>query len=159
MKFDQCSHHFRCRRPMPFNCIFYCGYFDTYHSGLARSHLFFVPVYIVKISTVQLLAFKIMTSVIMICWKLSWDFSKTCQITCQIGNTISNLQYIQDINDVIVSMITVVDFRAKRAKGRISSENILVLFPLPQKCTVFYPELCILNFPALGHYSAVRVSW
>ena len=31
---------------MPFNCIFYCGYFDTFYSGLARSHLFFVPVYI-----------------------------------------------------------------------------------------------------------------
>ena len=38
---------------MPFNCIFYCGYFDSYHSGLARSVLFFVPVYIVKLSTVQ----------------------------------------------------------------------------------------------------------
>ena len=37
---------------MPFNCIFYCGSFDIYHSGLAGSHLFFVPVYIVKISTV-----------------------------------------------------------------------------------------------------------
>ena len=52
MKFDQCSHQIRCMRPMPFNCIFYCGSFDIYHSGLARSHLFFVPVYIVKISTV-----------------------------------------------------------------------------------------------------------
>ena len=37
---------------MPFNCIFYCGSFDIYHSGLAGSALFFVPVYIVKISTV-----------------------------------------------------------------------------------------------------------
>ena len=37
---------------MPFNCIFQCGYFDNYHSGLARSVLFFVTVYIVKISTV-----------------------------------------------------------------------------------------------------------
>ena len=52
MKFDQCSHQIRCMRPMPFNCIFYCGSFDIYHSGLAGSHLFFVPVYIVKISTV-----------------------------------------------------------------------------------------------------------
>ena len=34
---------------------FYCGSFDIYHSGLAGSHLFFVPVYIVKISTVRLL--------------------------------------------------------------------------------------------------------
>ena len=38
---------------MPFNCIFYCGSFDIYHSGLARSVLFFVTVYIVKISTVH----------------------------------------------------------------------------------------------------------
>ena len=37
---------------MPFNCIFYCCYFDIYPSGLARSVLFFVPVYLVKISTV-----------------------------------------------------------------------------------------------------------
>ena len=37
---------------MPFNCIFYCGSFDIYHSGLAGSALFFVPVYIVNISTV-----------------------------------------------------------------------------------------------------------
>ena len=31
---------------------FYCGSFDIYNFGLARSVLFFVPVYIVKISTV-----------------------------------------------------------------------------------------------------------
>ena len=37
---------------MPFNCNFYCDYFDIYHSGLARPALFFVTVYIVKISTV-----------------------------------------------------------------------------------------------------------
>ena len=37
---------------MPFNCNFYCGYFDIYHSGLTRPALFFVTVYIVKISTV-----------------------------------------------------------------------------------------------------------
>ena len=37
---------------MPFNCNFYCGYFDIYHSGLARPALFFVTVYIVEISTV-----------------------------------------------------------------------------------------------------------
>jgi hypothetical protein len=29
---------------------------------------------------------------------------------------------------------------------------------LPKKCAVFYPKLCILNFPALGHCSAVKVS-
>ena len=53
-KIDDCGQttNFRCRRPMPFNCIFYCGSFDIYHSGLARSVLFFVTVYIVKISTV-----------------------------------------------------------------------------------------------------------
>jgi hypothetical protein len=45
-------------------------------------------------------------------------------------------------------------------KGPISSiGKILVLFPLPKKCAVFYPKLCILNFPALAHCSAVRVSW
>ena len=38
---------------MPFNCNFYCGYFDIYHSGLAQPALFFVTVYIVKISTVH----------------------------------------------------------------------------------------------------------
>ena len=37
---------------MPFNCIFYYSYFDIYHSGLAQSVPFFVPVYIVEISTV-----------------------------------------------------------------------------------------------------------
>ena len=37
--------------------------------------------------------------------------------------------------------------------------KILVLFPLPKKCAAFYLKLCILNFPALGHFSAVRVSW
>ena len=37
---------------MPFNCIFYYGYFDIFYCDLAWSHLFFVPVYIVKISTV-----------------------------------------------------------------------------------------------------------
>ena len=52
LKFDQCSNHFRCMRLMLFNCIFYAGSFDTYHSGLAWSALFFVPVYLVKISTV-----------------------------------------------------------------------------------------------------------
>ena len=36
--------------------------------------------------------------------------------------------------------------------------KILVLFPLPKKCAAFYPKLCILNFPALGHCSVVRVS-
>ena len=35
--------------------------------------------------------------------------------------------------------------------------KILVLFPLPKKCALLYPKLCILNFPALGHCSAVRV--
>ena len=43
---------FRCMRPMPFNCIFWCSCFDIYHSGLARSVPFFVTVYIIKISTV-----------------------------------------------------------------------------------------------------------
>ena len=38
---------------MPFIYIFYCGCFDIYHSGMARSILFFVTVYIVKISTVH----------------------------------------------------------------------------------------------------------
>ena len=52
MKFDYCSDLFWCMRPMQFNCIFWCGCFDIYHSGLARSVPFFVPVYIVKISTV-----------------------------------------------------------------------------------------------------------
>ena len=37
---------------MSFNCNFYFGYFDIYHSGLAQPALFFVTVYIVKISTV-----------------------------------------------------------------------------------------------------------
>ena len=32
--------------------FFYCGSFDIYHSGLAQSVLFFVTVYLVKISTV-----------------------------------------------------------------------------------------------------------
>ena len=44
-------------------------------------------------------------------------------------------------------------------KGQISSEKYLVLIPLPKKCSVFYSKLCILNFPALGHCSAVRLSW
>ena len=44
-------------RPMPFNFIFYCGSFDLYHSGLAGSVLFFVPVNIVKISIVYQLDF------------------------------------------------------------------------------------------------------
>ena len=38
---------------MPFNCNFYCDYFDIYHSGLAWPALFFVTIYIVKISTVR----------------------------------------------------------------------------------------------------------
>ena len=54
-KIDDCGQttNFRCRRLMPFNFIFYCGSFDIYHSGLAWSVLFFVTVYIVKISTVH----------------------------------------------------------------------------------------------------------
>ena len=32
---------------------FYCGSFDIYHSGLAYSVLFFVPVFSVKLSTVM----------------------------------------------------------------------------------------------------------
>ena len=54
-KIDDCGQttNFRCMRPMPFNCIFYCGCFDIYHSGLAWPALFFVTVYIVKISTVS----------------------------------------------------------------------------------------------------------
>ena len=35
----------------------------------------------------------------------------------------------------------------------------LVWFPLPKKCAVFYPKLCILNFPPFEHCSADRVSW
>jgi hypothetical protein len=42
-------------------------------------------------------------------------------------------------------------------KIRYPQKNI-VIFPLPKKCAVFYPKLCILNFPALGHCRAVRVS-
>ena len=33
--------------------------------------------------------------------------------------------------------------------------KILVLFPLPKKCAVFYPKLCILNFSSLGHAKQV----
>ena len=33
----------------------------------------------------------------------------------------------------------------------------LILYPLPKKCAAFYTKLCILNFTALGHCSAVRV--
>ena len=54
MKFDLCSDHFRCKRPIPFNCIFLVRLFWylSQCTGLARSVLFFVTVYIVKISTV-----------------------------------------------------------------------------------------------------------
>ena len=36
--------------------------------------------------------------------------------------------------------------------------KILALLSLPKKCAAFYPKLCILNFPTLGHCSVVRVS-
>ena len=34
--------------------------------------------------------------------------------------------------------------------------NLLILFPLPKKCVAYYSKLCILNFPALRHCSAVE---
>ena len=50
---------------MPFNCNFCCSYFDIYHSGLAWPALFFVTVYIVKISTVvPSLCIEIITSLL-----------------------------------------------------------------------------------------------
>ena len=57
---------------MPFNYNFYCGYFDIYHSGMAQPALFFVTVYIVKISTVECL---VLTVAISQTWDLmiSWS--------------------------------------------------------------------------------------
>ena len=72
---------------MPFNWIFYCGYFDTFYSGLARSHLFFVPVYIGRNSLILFEVWKRKTAKKSWIWIMSSKYRELKSLVIQDGWT------------------------------------------------------------------------